>query len=320
MKTSALLTVVLAVVFPVSAGPIAIEDISPHLSTNCQIIWKAPVNSVPKSLWVYKILPSTFTASMISNAVVLASFQSKGFPQPSTNQIILWDHMREGDDPLAGSFCILPDVGTIQFEMRNHASGSSEAIPNDDTIMKRAWICVIQLGIDHAQLSQGRIQNSECEYDGKGRIATNGYVCGRAITLVRKIDGVDFQADSEGFSIEFGSHGVIRSFGLVWPNLERSESRQTFSPEQIINSIRANKSPVFPNENEETFFQRVKSLSQAKTFTITKITPIYGDWTFGEAPKENETPKFATPYAELQAVADFGNSNMVVRLAAPIIF
>ncbi len=319
MKTLPILVAILAAALTSSAAPIAIEDISPHLSTNAQIIWKAPTSTLPKNLWVYKILPNSFTAPVISNAVVLASFQSKGFPQPSTNQIILWDHNRKGDDPLAGAFCILPDAEVIQFTMRNHAAGSSEAIPSDEMIAKRAWDCVAQLGIDRAQLSQGGIQNNGCEYDGKGGLATNDYVCGRAITLVRKIDGVDFQAESEGFSIEFGSHGTIRSFGLHWPNLERFDNRQTVSPKQIIRFIRANKTPVFPNENEETFFQRVKSLSQAKTFTITKITLYYGEGIFGETPKENETPKYVTPYAELQAVADLGNSNLTVRLAAPII-
>ena len=185
MKTLPIFAAILATASISSATPTSIEDISPHLSTNAQIIWKAPTNVVPKSLWIYQIFPNTFTESVISNAVVLASFQSKGIPRPSTNQITLWDHNRvDGDDPTAGWFGILPDVGMIEFSIRNHATGSSEAIPGDEMIAKQAWACVAQLGIDHAQLSQGRIQNSGCEYDGKGGLATNGYICGRMITLV----------------------------------------------------------------------------------------------------------------------------------------
>jgi hypothetical protein len=319
MKILPILAVVLALVFTASANPITIADISPHLSTNAQIIWKAPVNGLPKSLWVYKILPNTFSVSQISNAMALASFQNKGIPQPSTNEIILWDHTREGDDPLAGWFVILPDLGLIEYSIRNHARGSSDAIPDDKTIAKRAWNCITQLGIDRTQLSQGGIQNNGCEYDGKGRLATNGYVGGRMIAFVRKIDGVDFPENSEGFNIELGSHGVIRAFNLNWPNLERFDNRQIVSAEQIIRFIRENKTPILPNQDEETYFQRIKSLSHAKTFTITKVTPHYGDGIFGEVLTNNEKPKYAAPFAELEAVADFGNSNMIVHLDAPII-
>ena len=315
-----ILAAVLATASISSTATTSIEDLAPHLSTHTPIIWKAPTNLVPKSLWVYRMLPNAFTEPVISNAVVLASFQSKGFPRPSTNRITLWDHYpADVDDPFVGSFSILPDIGEIVFDKRNHAAGSSEAIPSDEMIMKRAWDCVAQLGIDPAQLSQGRIQNNGCEYDDKGGLATNGYVCGRTITLLRRLDGVDFQDESEGFTIEFGSHGEIRSFGLNWPNLERSVHLQTLSPEQIIRLIRANKTPVFPNDDEQTFFQRIKLLSRTKTFTVTNMVVHYGQGTFGIGPKENEMPKFINPYAELLAVADLGNSNITVRLAAPIV-
>ena len=132
VKTLLIFAAILATASISSATPTSIEDISPHLSTNAQIIWKAPTNGVPKSLWVYKIFPNTFTESVISNAVVLALFQSKGIPRPSTNQITLWDHNRvDGDDPTAGWFCILPDVGMIEFSVRNHVAGSPEAIPSE---------------------------------------------------------------------------------------------------------------------------------------------------------------------------------------------
>jgi hypothetical protein len=166
----------------------------------------------------------------------------------------------------------------------------------------------------------GKIQNCECEYDGKGKIATNGYVCGRMITLVRKLDGIAFQDESEGFTLELGSHETIRSFALNWPNLERAGNHQILTSDQIISAIRGNKALVWPNENEETYFQRIKSLSQAKTLTITKLTLHYCEGVFGAAPKENESPMFVTAYAELEALADFGNTNAPVRLATPITF
>jgi hypothetical protein len=60
-------------------------------------------------------------------------------------------------------------------------------------------------------------------------------------------------------------------------------------------------------------------LAKAKAFTITKIEPCYSEGVFGEVPTNDVPPEFVTPIAELEAVADFGNSNATVRLLSPII-
>jgi hypothetical protein len=76
---------------------------------------------------------------------------------------------------------------------------------------------------------------------------------------------------------------------------------------------------VVPHEDEPDFFGRIKTLAGAKTFTVMKITPIYGEGVFGDAPANEEPPKVIAPFAELEAVADFGSSNMPVRLLSPIL-
>jgi hypothetical protein len=76
---------------------------------------------------------------------------------------------------------------------------------------------------------------------------------------------------------------------------------------------------VVPNADEEKYFERVKALANAKKFTITKIVPYYMEGVFGEVPTNNEPSKYVSPIAELEAVADFGNSNLTVRLFSPVI-
>src|ERR1035441_5674365 len=74
-----------------------LEDVSLHFSTNTAIVWQAPTNHLPQRFWTYKRLPQVFSAAAISNGIVLAGFEKKGFPRPSTNRIVLWaDHM-EGE-------------------------------------------------------------------------------------------------------------------------------------------------------------------------------------------------------------------------------
>jgi hypothetical protein len=89
---------ILAIIFSFRAAAFtSLEDISPHFSTNAQIIWQAPTNHLPKSFWIYKKLPRVFSATTISNAMILATFQNKRFPKPSTNQIVIWADGTEGE-------------------------------------------------------------------------------------------------------------------------------------------------------------------------------------------------------------------------------
>ena len=149
--------------------------------------------------------------------------------------------------------------------------------------------------------------------------------CGHSIFLCRQLDGINFFSanddgdGSEGFVIEFGSYGLIRSFSLCWSEVERFKSEQTASIQEIIHCIRAHKTIVMPNVGEENYFAILKNLTAVKNLTITKITPCYGEGVFGEVPTNDVPCKFVTPFAELEAVADFGNSNTTVRLASPIL-
>jgi hypothetical protein len=150
-------------------------------------------------------------------------------------------------------------------------------------------------------------------------------ICGRGTFLYRQLDGIPFfSADdngggAEGFGMEFGSYGIIRSFSLCWSEVSRYQSEQTASPQEIIHCILAQKTIVMPNVDEEDYFARLKQLANAKKLTITKITPCYGLGMFGEVPTNDVPCKFVTPFAELEAVADFGNSNATVRLVSPIL-
>jgi hypothetical protein len=219
-------------------------------------------------------------------------------------------------------FSIQPASTTISFSSTNQ-NLSTNYVPDAETVTKRAFECAARFGLDQAHLIQENVYTAS-NASGCEETLTNG-ICARGIFLARQLDGVAFfSADNsgdgaEGFSVEFGSRGQIRSFSLVWPNLERDKDSPTASPQQIINCIRAQKTIVLPNPDEEAYFQRIKVLANAKTFTITKITPYYSEGIFGEVQTNAAPPEFVTPLAELEAVADFGNSNATVRLLSPII-
>jgi len=320
MKAFAVVAVILASVFSSLADTSSLERFSIQLSTNMPIIWQAPTNHLPKSFWIYKRLPPRpFSASVISNAVILASLQDKVFPRPSTNAFFIWS----APNPCGTSFSIFsiqPASTSISFSPPDQ-SLSTDNVPDDETVTRRAFECAARFGLDRAHLIPKNVYSSS-NAAGCDQILTNG-ICARGIFLSRKLDGIGFFGDanngSDGFSIEFGSRGQIRSFSLVWPNLETNQLHKTASPQQIITCLRAHKIIVIPNPDEETYFQRLEALANAKKFTITKIMPCYGEGVFGKAPTNDVPSEFITPFAELEAVADFGNSNATVRLVSPIL-
>lgn len=297
----------------------SLQRFSPKFSANTRIVWKAPTNQLPKTFWIYKRLsPRPFSGTVISNAVDLASLRDRKFPTSSTNSFFIWSK----PNPCGMSydvFSIEPASGSISFSSPDQNLFTND-VPSDQIVVKRAFECAGRLGLNGAELVLRKVYGlsnaAGCEP------LTNG-TCARGIFLSRKLDGFCFYGDanngSEGFSIEFGSRGQIRAFSFVWPNLERFQQSASLSTKQIIRCIREQKIVVVPDDNETTYFRRLEMLAHANTFTITKITPVYGDSVFGEVPTNNLPAQFITPFAELEAVADFGTSKTTVRLVSPLV-
>jgi hypothetical protein len=200
---------------------------------------------------------------------------------------------------------ISSEEGSISYNLGDRAPDSPESILKGAATVERAWECVVKLGIDRKQLI-------------KTNVVTQG---GRGVFFSRQIDGVLFYDNLQGFSFqEFGPQRKIREFSITLPDLKRKKNIPIASTQQIIDCIRAHKTPVVPPQNEEfNYFDRVKTLANAKRLTITKITPYYSEGIFGQMPTNNEVSKYVMPFAELEAVANLGSSNVTIRLMSPII-
>jgi hypothetical protein len=301
MKALGYFAVMSAAAFPAFAE-YTIEDLSPRLSTNAPIVWKASMDDLPKSFWIYKKIPQTFSETTISNGIVLASFQSKGFPKPSTHQVTIWgDHM-EGE-PEPPYFLILPDLGQMSFTLGDRGpQGGPDDISTNEAALQRGWDCLAQLGMDRSQFRK------------TNAISAGGY----GVFLPRQIDGIEVCQNLQGFQLQLAGQKVV-SFCLLFPNLEREKKSTVASPQQIMACIRAFKTPSLPEGDEPDYFGRIKSLAKMKKLTILKVTPYYSEGIYGETPTNNEPPKIVIPIAELEAVADFGNSNVTFRLLSPIL-
>ncbi len=326
MKTLALIAAILATAVSSPAGTSSQENASPHVPTTTTIIWEASTNNLPKSLWTYQRLgPQTFSEAVISNALVLASLQSNGIPKPSTKAFFVWpDKGSNYSGSLPCIFSITPFDATMNYWVPNYGEPSGKDFPDDETIVACARKYASQLGLDPAQMVQKDIYARMCNAGQKGP-AMSRDVCGRGVFLSRQLDGVTFFSDNntgegtEGFAVEFGGHGQIRSFSLIWPDLARYESHKTASPEQILAFIRTHNIMVIPDANEERFLEKVRALPNAKKIVITKITPRYSEEVYWEERKSNQPSKFINPVAELEAVAKLENTNLNFRFLAPLL-
>jgi hypothetical protein len=320
MKAFAILMLVIAQSRSFSASFPTWEELSSHLFTNCPIVWQTSADHLPRQFWVYqRNLPRVFPAKTITNAIVLASLQSKGFPQPTTNPTCIVAEP-PCDCPSVCNFSIDPSEACMSFFSPSYKDRSPNGIPSDEVIVKRAWDCVPQLGLNSHQMIQGSFFTHNVDQS-----SDTNFICGRGVFLSRQLDGVSFfsadnaTSEGEGFSIEFGGDGQIRFFSFRWSVLERYKSEQTASLQEINQLIKAHKTIVLPNGNEENYFARLKTLADAKKLTITKITPYYMDGVFGSIPTNYVACNFAIPCTELDAVADFGSSNATLRLFSPIL-
>jgi hypothetical protein len=215
---------------------------------------------------------------------------------------------------------ILPSDATLFFFVEHFSPMSAREIPDDDAIGKRALENAPMLGLAPASLTTRRFYTHLCDTDN----ITNN-VCGRGIFFPRCLDGIEFfsAADdgdgAEGFSMELGGHGKIQAFSVHWSKMEHFKNERTASPGEITRCIQAHKAIVLPNFKDDGF-ARLRELAKATKFTITKITPYYSDSIFADMPSNGAVCGFAMPFAELEAVANFGTSNAPVKLLSPILW
>ena len=287
---------------PLSVIATGLEDVSLHFSTNTVIVWQAPTNHLPKQFWTYKRLPQMFSAAAISNGIVLAGFEKKGFPRPSTNEVTLWADHPDGEMQ-PPYFSILPRCGQMMFTLGDRAPESQKDVARDGAAVKRAWKCAALLSVDLTQLVQTNAAGS-----GLG-----------GAFLPRQLDGIQFFAETEGLQFQFGKGGQIRQFALLWPKLERDEICATASPQEIIQCIRGYKTVLVPADEEGNYFAQVREVARARRLTITQVTPYYGEGMLGEEPRDNEPSRYVRPVAILGATADFGTNAAFVKLYAPIL-
>src|ERR1035437_4208180 len=274
-----------------------------------QIIWKA-TNDLPRALWVYRVIPQTFPAAVVTNLMAIGHLKASDAAKPPSNPPLDRNLMyfRDKKTTWNHSLLIAPTLGWIQYtDQSGSAREPVEGVPDDAEVETLALDCLLRLGIDRSLLAdkpRSRYPAVQGKVDSHGQKLTEE-VFQRGISFVRRIDGVLDVGKS--FWIEFGNRGKINRFDLVWRNLSPHELCPLASPNEVIALIRAGRA-VAPMQG----FDWTAALHAAQ-ITITDVRLYYCDRP-GMEPLD-----FMYPYADLELVAHFGTNASNFYLSCSIL-
>ena len=309
-KTLLFLLTGLPLVSSSAQNTIPIESFSPAFPANARIIWQVPSNQIPRSLATYTNVPTIFPVPVLSNAIRLASFPMPRPLKASTNEL----HMTDNNDGFwSRALDVTPQYCQLLYHVRGVLTNPTN-VPSAAEVSQLAWQYARLLGLNSAELferPQSRVVRI-CEYG-----PFTNLVGARSTFLTRKIGGIELRG--YGLDVEFGAHKQVRRFAVLWPTLKLAETAPTATPQQIIECIRARKTPLIPLDPEGGIdLATLAALGKTRTLTITNLTLYYGLGRFGKGPS-NGPHQFFTPDAELEATAQLERTNLQIRLYAPIL-
>ena len=298
------------------AADISFEQLGQvYLETNINVIWNVPKNSVPSGLWVYRVVPTEFPASAISNLMAIGSFTEA-------------DKRSVPSDPHTLSFAssngkrtlwIAPDLGYYSYaDSEADNMNLPESVPDKRQVFELATNLLSKLDIDLSQLAKKDDQSDLRSYTthaqallykgfNQAAYATNTHM--RGIYFVRSINGADFigTGGRGGCMIEFGHDAKISRITTSWRQLNKYKHYSVATPDVLLKRIEGGNAVYTSSSGNEINWASVKEI------TINRVRPQY----FGQV--YSEVQKIVYPLAQIDAVADFGYTNQSFQLYCPIL-
>lgn len=273
----------------------------PFAKSDCETVW-ATTNTLPENLWVYRVLPSTFSPSVISNLVALGSFgitnkvATLGRPQTDARSICYSTDKR--------SLGIYPRLGFIEYRFPKALDYKTvEAVPTEEEARRLGTNWIGLLSLDRSEVSTMRIYAPETlhfQHEPVYQVITN--IFSRHVSFGRRLNGVDFYNKAEGCSIGFANYAVVARFELSWRNLERDKLYLVAKPETILKWMREGK----------CFWQwwdpEAQGLDSSifKKVTIKSATPYY----YGE--DRDASQQRVYPFVYLETSVDMTITNTII--------
>ena len=208
MKTALLLFLQLGCVALLASEPPLSRLGQPFAKPACEIVW-AVTNQLQDSLWVYRVLPSTFSPRTISNLVALGSFTAKdkvanlGWPPTDVRSTCFSNAKR--------SLGCYSHLGFIEYRYPEaNDNKTDEGVPTNEEARQFGTNYLKCLGLDFSQISKSvgviASETHHFKHEPVFHVITNYY--SREVLFGRSLDGVDFYNRAEGCRIEFDRESI----------------------------------------------------------------------------------------------------------------
>jgi len=281
---------------------------TPFRRSDLDVRWNLPSNSLPTSVWSFRMLPNRFSKETISNVMALCSMTDKERTRNDTNWLIFetQDHTRR-----LGFFFPL---GSIEYQTPEIYSPTNliQAVPSEAELRRLAPGFLAKLGIRMADIDRQengepdiRVFDSQIMFSVNHAIITNTVY--RGIRFRRKVEGLSFTGGGSGGDCEvrFGDHGRVVMMSLSWRMIERYKHYPTASPEMLTGWIRQGKAVLnmLPGDIPGIDWNAVKSLTLEKA-QLCCYAGEPSDW--------------LVPFVALVATIDFGDRSLDVEIDCPI--
>ena len=266
------------------------------VKSDASISWSSVTNRLPETIWVYKVLPQTFTKETMARAMEIAGFTPLSMKTSADKKTMRWQ-FRDEKGTLQRGLEICPSRGWISlFNYQTEQTGStqSEGVPSFDRVDELALRYLKDFGGDTNQLSfhpRYCTDKKRSVYGHKNGPELFEDVTMRGCMYSRQIDGISFIGKSScgGLWIELGNQEKVGRLNLLWRNLQPDKKYRTASFRQMAKFIK-NGEARLPDQDFDP-----QALASAKKIAVNEVVLHYSGVP-GEADQS-----VAFPFAELHA-------------------
>jgi hypothetical protein len=282
--------------------------------TNLDVRWNTPTNALPRTVWVYHLLPRKFPPEAVSNLIALCGFTEKDKKISNADEVVY----KNADNFPSKQLGFSLSHGSIYYVTVSHYGpiNLAKEVPVMSRMPELTTNFLSKFGVSISEIEKNtngapnfHFFEPRREYFVKGKIITD--IEFRAVDFRRSVDGGAFLGAGTGGDgqIEFGEQSKPVKIDLSWRNLERYKSYPVVTPETIMKRIREGKAVQLPIPDNLGVidWQSVKSLTVRKA----QLCYYAGD---RFAPSD-----WLMPLVSLWTTVDTGHENVDVEIDCPII-
>jgi hypothetical protein len=284
----------------------------PFDGKDCEIIWDAATNQSPSLIKIWKVIPTKFSPSTVSNLLQIAGLKPSQHKRVDQDGVFAGKDVRFfGDRNDTRQLNLIPSQGFIVISrLDTRAQIPKElpsGVPDPKTALQLTLEILEKIGISQSELatnSDGKLQagytQGEVLHKDKrtGLVVTN--IDERQIFLKRQIEGIPVTGSTDGVTAHFGNEGKVGYLSVVWRAINPERECPVPDATGFINQIKSGR-VLIPAWAQGGY----------KKLTITKVSFNYWE-NSGSEPQSH-----IYPFAVLEAKTDQPGENSNVQLFIP---